>query len=166
MKNIFKPSFTPTQMLSLGVFDGNYFGRDPTKLPYFKNQTHRRLVSDFKTVDPSLNAFGVHSGLSLEQWMKAGWIHPEDPFGWFEWYCKYHKGRRMDDDERQIRRWAAYSRHSQQVLKCNGVIGLRPVQRQSLLHWARDPFPDVDTKLYGSVFRKTKKLLAVLNTQT
>jgi hypothetical protein len=26
-----------------------------------------------------------------------------DPYGWFEWYCKYDIGLRGNDDDRQIR---------------------------------------------------------------
>ena len=37
-----------------------------------------------------------------------GWIHKDDPRGWFEWYCKYFTGRRHEDDERQIKRWLAF----------------------------------------------------------
>ena len=39
---------------------------------------------------------------------QKGWIHPDDPRGWFEWYCKYFLGRRHEDDERQIKDGAAF----------------------------------------------------------
>ena len=44
-----------------------------------------------------------------------GWIHSDDPRGWFQWYCRYWRGRRMADDARQIGRWKAMRRHVHQI---------------------------------------------------
>ena len=41
----------------------------------------------------------------LESWEKSGWIVKQDPYGWFQWYCRFYRGRRISDDERQIDRW-------------------------------------------------------------
>ena len=27
-----------------------------------------------------------------------------DPYGWFQWYCRFYLGRRCDDDDRQVAR--------------------------------------------------------------
>jgi hypothetical protein len=73
-------------------------------------------------------------------WKANGWIYPEDPRGWFQWYCRYFSGRRCVDDERQIARWKAVRRHIAQLQKnCDvGDVTCRPRQRQALLHWAYD----------------------------
>jgi hypothetical protein len=71
---------------------------------------------------------------------KKGWIYQEDPRGWFQWYCRYYRGRRCPDDQRQINRWSAMRRHIAQIQShCNkGDSNCRPKQRQTRLHWAYD----------------------------
>ena len=44
-------------------------------------------------------------GTSLRFGGKKGWIRSIDPYGWFQWYFRYWKGRRPEDDQRQIGRW-------------------------------------------------------------
>jgi hypothetical protein len=90
--------------------------------------------------DPDVNFFGVNASKPLGYWQMKGWIYPEDPRGWFQWYCRYYMGRRCPDDERQIKRWKAMSRHIGQLRKhCRpGDLNCRRKQRQALLHWAYD----------------------------
>jgi hypothetical protein len=74
-------------------------------------------------------------------WRAKGWIHPDDPRGWFQWYCRYYWGRRLpEEDRRQIGRWKAMRRHIRQIERNCGPcdFSCRPRQRQALLHWAYD----------------------------
>ena len=98
-----------------------------------------KLASPHK--DPMLNYFKVDASLPLREWQKKGWIYPDDPRGWFQWYCRYYMGRRiLAEDTRQIKRWCAIKRHVSALKKhCRrGDIHCRPRQRQALLHWAYD----------------------------
>lgn len=134
----FKPQLTPKEMLELGVFGGLYMDDKPKEYPrtWFAKA---KLSTDGKR-HKELNFFKVHASQPLSVWQKKGWIHAQDPRGWFEWYCRYYLGRRTADDERQIKRWLAIWRHAGAVQhNCmKGDLTCRPRQRQALLHWAID----------------------------
>ena len=134
----FKPELTPKQMLKLGVFGGKYMTdcRKEFSADWFKKA---RLCPEKH--DPKLNYFGVNASKPLSYWKEKGWIHPDDPRGWFQWYCRYFMGRRLpEEDRRQIARWRAMRRHISQIHKhCRaGELKCRPKQRQAVLHWAYD----------------------------
>jgi hypothetical protein len=133
----FEPQLTPKQMLRLGVFGGKYMTDCRAEFPtsWF---THARLCGERH--DPRLNYFGVNASQSLAEWRRKGWIHRQDPRGWFQWYCRYYMGRRTRDDARQIRRWRAIARHVAAIRKnCEkGDVECRRRQRQAVLHWAYD----------------------------
>jgi hypothetical protein len=133
----FTPELTPKQMLELGVFGGKYMTDCTDEFP--KSWFAKAKLSPEKS-DPSINYFGVSASQSLTEWIRKHWIHPDDPRGWFQWYCRYYRGRRHTDDERQIKRWLAIRRHVSQVKKyCMPYDeSCRPRQRQALLHWAYD----------------------------
>jgi len=133
----FKPDLSPKEMLALGVFGGKYMTDCKKEFP--ADWWDNAKLSPAKS-DPKLNYFGVHASKPLKYWKDKGWIHPQDPRGWFQWYCRYYMGRRSDDDMRQIKRWKAITRHIAQLKKnCpKGIIRCRPRQRQALLHWAID----------------------------
>jgi hypothetical protein len=133
----FTPELTPRQMLRLGVFGGKYMTDCRREFPttWF---THAKLSPTRR--DPRLNYFGVNASQPLSVWRRNGWIHPQDPRGWFQWYCRYYMGRRTSDDRRQIRRWRAFRRHVVAIQRhCEpGDRTCRPRQRQAALHWAYD----------------------------
>jgi len=133
----FSPDLPPTEMLALGVYGGKYMndcrGEFPNEWFATAKLSSRR--------DPRLNFFGVDASQPLSVWRAKGWIHPDDPRGWFQWYSRYFMGRRMPgEDERQIRRWKAMSRHMVQLRRhCEPENWrCRPRQRQALLQWSYD----------------------------
>ena len=136
---LFKPQLSPQKMLEMGVFGGSYFGEKIKEYPksWFKN------AKQSKTFDVEKNRFRVKAGLTRKEWLDKGWIFKEDPLGWFQWYCRFTKGRRIPYiDEIQIKRWKAFKRHVIAIKKnCEpGDIHCRRKQRQAILQWAYDPF--------------------------
>lgn len=155
----FTPNMTPKEVLQGGSFGGTYFRpiySSITKQHY--KDVWQELPEDWldglniskqvasSTYRENVNTYNVKCGGSLEMWESSGWIVPQDPYGWFQWYCRFYQGRRTMDDARQISRWA----------KCAGVkgrwrqnlitkvvrsgcaydnSGVSPVVRQTLQHW-------------------------------
>lgn len=156
----FHPNMTPKEVLQAGSFGGTYFRpiyssvtgkqyKDEAFLELPKDWTEglniKKKVTSSK-YDEAVNTYKVKCGGSLEMWEESGWIHKQDPYGWFQWYCRFYQGRRSADDERQVGRW----------LRCAGPTGrwknnlimkcyrggaqyndpnISPVVRQTLQHW-------------------------------
>ena len=141
----FTPAYSPERMLELGVFDGAYFSKaTPADLIGLSSAVKRVAREQIgKRPDPSLNAFGVHSGLPLRKWIDKGWIRGDDTLGWFHWYCRFYHGRRDPRvDEWQISRWRRYAERWRPEIKRrdNERKMLVSVERQGLLHWSHNPF--------------------------
>ena len=137
----FTPELTPQQMLALGVFGGVYMRDCSKEFPKSWFARAKFQTPGVYRQNGKLNFFKVKASQPLSVWRKKGWIHPDDPRGWFQWYCRYYLGRRLlKEDERQIKRWVAIRRHAAQVLAhCSrGDFTCRARQRQALLHWAYD----------------------------
>ena len=114
----FRPNVTPREMFQAGVFGGTYFRPIYSRVT---KQHYRGVWREFpkewfvgldisKSVgssvcDPEVNKYKVVSGSSLNYWEDRGWIKAQDPYGWFQWYCRFYLGRRSPDDVRQIKRW-------------------------------------------------------------
>lgn len=158
---------TPKEILRLGAFGGTYFR------PIQSGVLGKRIDGAWKELPPSwlkgldvpkvvcsseydtsVNLYKVRCGSSLEAWEKAGWIRAQDPYGWFQWYCRYCRGRRSPDDARQLARAAGIMgpKGRFRVRLCNlirraaekrgvplsAVVDdptISPVIRQTLLHW-------------------------------
>ena len=159
----FRPRLTPKQMLHSGVFGGCYMnpsGGKKGKL-YPKGGIpidYKEYPQDwFEGLDKSLylskryyiptNKYQVKAGADQYFWEESGWINPQDPRGWFQWYTRFYMGRRTEDDERQIKRWKNCTgekgrwRRSllNKIVNANAQYNdkrISPVIRQTLLHWA------------------------------
>lgn len=162
----FRPNVTPAEVLRAGSFGGTYFRSIISGVTNEKYSGSEMLAEtcpadwteglDAKTrltsatYRPSLNKFGVKCGGSLGMWESSGWISDVDPYGWFQWYCRFYRGRRCSDDARQIGRWSKSAGprgrfRSQLLNKClaagkgAGDVSISPVIRQTLLHWGFMP---------------------------
>ena len=75
----------------------------------------------------------------------------------FQWYCMFYRGRRCNDDARQISRWlkSAGPKGRFRSQLCNKILAAKttcndtsisPVIRQTLLHWGLEIKEDVLAK--------------------
>ena len=109
----FAPELTPKEVLELGVFCGKYMTDCRAEFP--RSWFAKAKLSPERR-DCSLNFFHVDASQPLAVWREKGWIHPDDPRGWFQWYCRYYMGRRTpEEDARQITRWKLIKRHVAQT---------------------------------------------------
>mmetsp|Transcript_30692 Transcript_30692/g.46490 ORF Transcript_30692/g.46490 Transcript_30692/m.46490 type:complete len:358 (+) Transcript_30692:112-1185(+) len=166
----FRPNRTPEEILRAGSFGGTYFRSivsGVTNVHYSAKEVLEATVKpewikdlDYKTYLTSqtyragINKYGVQCGGSLGMWESSGWISDSDPYGWFQWYCRFYSGRRCDDDSRQISRWlkSAGEKGRFRSQLCNKILAantrpddckISPVIRQTLLHWGLEITGDV-----------------------
>ena len=146
----FYPLLSPREVIERGAFGGCYFGMF---IEEYTNYDYNSLFDyhfdgldtslyEGETYKPRLNKFKVRSGMDYNYWKEMKWMHEDDPYGWFEWYCKYSQGRRHEDDDRQIRRWQDFcgvnGRWRKRIYKRmieTGNWNVSPRIQQSLLHW-------------------------------
>ena len=113
--NLFGVNKSPIDVISEGAFGGTYFRdiyssvngkwyRNSWKEFEFLSSMDKKLHAS-SYYDVKVNKYGVKVGTSLRFWESKGWINDIDPYGWFQWYCRYWLGRRSSDNERQIKRW-------------------------------------------------------------
>jgi len=168
----FKPNRCPEEVLRFGSFGGTYFRpivsavtnvkyapadvlRDSVKPEWIRGLNASKLLTS-STYTASVNKFKVKCGGSLGMWESSGWISDSDPYGWFQWYCRFYQGRRCADDTRQIGRWLKSTgpkgRFRSQL--CNKIfnaggfshvsdVKVSPVIRQTLLHWGLEITEDI-----------------------
>ena len=165
----FHPNRTPEEVLRSGAFGGTYF-RPIVSSVTNKRYTAKEVLSDSvhpdwikglsanmlssSTYNAQINKYKSKCGGSLGMWESSGWISDADPYGWFQWYCRFYSGRRCSDDVRQIGRWKGLAgekgRFRSQL--CNKILAagglekgksVSPVVRQTLLHWGLEVTEDV-----------------------
>ena len=149
MEDLFKPNLTPKEILLSGAFGGAYFGRRVLEGDYdyqsLFQETLDGILPQFylgEKYEAKRNKFKVKSGMPYDYWKDKGWMHNDDPYGWFEWYLKYYNGRRHSDDDRQIHRWKGVcgingrwrNRIYKNIYDSNNW-DISPRIQQSLLHW-------------------------------
>ena len=130
----FNPNLTPKEVLQAGSFGGTYFRpiRSGVTGEEYRDQWREFPADWFEGLDigrqvaspdyrESVNTYRVSCGGDLEMWESSGWITAVDPYGWFQWYCRFYLGRRCSDDDRQISRG-------------NGVIGEKGRWRNNLVN--------------------------------
>lgn len=127
----FTPDFTPALCLRLGIFGGAYFRGYPKLLKEFPHFAY--VPSEVEVADN--NFFGVNASMSRHEWVKRGWMHSDDPRGWFQWWCRYEMGRRHEDDDRQIGRWLAFKSRKLREINGSTDVSKHTRTRQGLLHW-------------------------------
>jgi len=153
---LFRPFYSPNDMLALGVYGGAFFGPNNAAriLPDIDPDLFRNInTSTWKsyTYDNTKNYFQVAGGredrtynMTIEQRQ----IHR---FGWFEWYCKFYYGERSIADTGRITQWIKEINRHFYYIK-NGVyngegniltdLTFLPERRQKLLELGVDPTKD------------------------
>lgn len=170
-----RPNMTPKEILQSGSFGGTYFRPIKSSITGLKyNKQWLELPQEWlegleikKTVASSIynervNTYGKKCGGDLDMWESSGWIKAQDPYGWFQWYCRYYLGRRTKDDARQIQRWKNCTGPKGRwkntligkIIKTESAFdnkNISPVIRQTLQHWGY--------RLTKEDFEARKKLL-------
>lgn len=167
----FHPNRSPSEILRAGSFGGTYFrpilsavtNKRYTALEVLKESVMPEWIEGLKmnmltatSYDATINKFKVKCGGSLGMWESSGWIADSDPYGWFQWYCRFYQGRRCSDDARQISRWLKSagpkgrfrSQLCNKILAAGGMakiddVKISPVIRQTLLHWGLEITPSI-----------------------
>jgi hypothetical protein len=117
----FLPQIHPIEMLRYGIQCGNPFRRDRCA---YADLPNRYVLA--VTVSPNENYFPSVTRV-------VGDETEYDPLGWFQWFCRFVCGRRIQNiDDLNVAKW-----------KKVGMMTLGrtdPIGRQLLLEFSHDPF--------------------------
>ena len=129
-------------MLRMGVFGGNYFkGALPHHFEGLSQEVRGLAQTNRCVFQKQANLYQVKAGETFEQWTKNGWIFPEDPLGWFHWYCRWSNGRDHERDAHQIKRWINYRKRWGRYARTQALTrgDASAVVKQGLIQWAIEP---------------------------
>lgn len=103
----FTPIYTPTEILQIGAFGGAFcykIGSERNIPPEVFIGVDKDLYQS--KMDGTNNFFGVLVSPLAHGYMVPTYIKSQDPFGWFEWYCKFYNGiRRPEVDNVRATQW-------------------------------------------------------------
>lgn len=134
----FTPNLSPREIFELGSFGGTYwreiyspltnknYSNEHKKYKFLRDLPDSIMTKPWDQYDKSINRYGIKVGTTYEYWLSKNWIHPQDPYGWVQWYCEFWQGRRSEDDDRQIQRWKQIKKRFNQDT---------PAVKQTLQHW-------------------------------
>jgi hypothetical protein len=113
----FRPNLSPKDILQRGSFGGTCF---QPLISTVTGQSYDKAWEEFpsdwftgltlgvhygsSTSNDDINTYKVICASKLKDWEENGWVSTVDPYGWFQWYCRFYLGRRCSDDHRQISR--------------------------------------------------------------
>lgn len=160
----FRPNLAPWEIFELGSFGGTYWRpiyssvvkkhlkNQHLKYPktWWKNLSDEELVTPWDDYNKRLNKYGVKVGTTLEFWENKGWIKPEHPYGWIQWYCDFFMNKEnrkpSEYNDFQVSRWAGVAGEKGRFR--NWLINMlikkgksyddyevSPAIRQTLQHW-------------------------------
>eukprot|EP00045_Choanoeca_perplexa_P003352 m.29990 g.29990 ORF g.29990 m.29990 type:complete len:316 (-) comp11996_c0_seq5:66-1013(-) len=155
----FRPNLTPDEVFARGAFGGSYYRSIDSRVTgkkythawkefpaeWFQGLDVKQQVAR-SSQDTSISKYGVSCGSDKDFWENKGWMSELDPYGWFQWYCRFFLGRRSSDDDRQVGRGKrCFSETGRwRIQLCNKIMrsnkkfndrSVSPVIRQTLLHW-------------------------------
>lgn len=158
----FAPSYTPEEMLKLGVFEGKYIN-NIKGIPASWKKIPKVLGPDDEP-DPKINKYGVKSRQGLSVWKKNGWIKT-DGNGWAQWFFLYYLGRRLgEEDNWQIGRWRSFVARHMGQLKADPKSKQEDKwlkSKQGLLQWAYNWEHSVTDEQFEKNAKRIAKLAGV-----
>lgn len=157
---VFKPYYTPRQMLMLGVYGGTAFSMLKTReglsedlLSVKFTNTNGRSAWGSMVDIPDANYF---PGADTRSVRKGSMDIPPgfrmiDPAGWFQWYSQFYYGRKIEAyDPMRVNQWGSQLNVCQFYITKYLEVDINPLQAltylQSMVNYGWDPTINFLTK--------------------